>query len=123
MEEIIHAAKELGINYKIFTSSKTSEFYSDHQWSVIQNSQVGPVINAVPDIKIADTVPWEEWFLMDEEIHHHILFLKKHPKSSEVWEGSLDDKEHPKQVLGFTWHVFNEKDVTPYLNKLPTNIP
>ena len=47
MEEIIHAAKELGINYKIFTSSKTSEFYSDHQWSVIQNSQVGPVINAL----------------------------------------------------------------------------
>ena len=123
MEEIIHAAKELGINHKIFTSSKTSEFYSDHQWSVIQNSQVGPVINAVPDIKIADTVPWEEWFLMNEEIHHHILFLKKHPKSSEVWEGSLDDKEHPKQVLGFTWHVFNEKDVTPYLNKLPTKIP
>ena len=73
MEEIIHAAKELGINYKIFTSSKTSEFYSDHQWSVIQNSQVGPVINAVPDIKIADTVPWEEWFLMDGIIHHHIL--------------------------------------------------
>ena len=70
MEEIIHAAKELGINHKIFTSSKTSEFYSDHQWSVIQNSQVGPVINAVPDIKIADTVPWEEWFFMDEEIHH-----------------------------------------------------
>ena len=103
MEEIIHAAKELGINYKIFTSSKTSEFYSDHQWSVIQNSQVGPVIN--------------------EEIHHHILFLKNHPKSTEVWEGSLDDKEHPKQVLGFTWHVFNEKDVTPYLNKLPTKIP
>ena len=123
MDEIIHAAKELGINYKIFTSSKTSEFYSDHQWSVIQNSQVGPVINAVPDIKIADTVPWEEWFFMDEEIHHHILFLKKHPKSSEVWEGSLDDKEHPKQVLGFTWHVFNEKDVTPYLNQLPTKIP
>ena len=81
MEEIIHAAKELGINYKIFTSAITSEFYSDHQWSVIQNSQVGPVINAVPDIKIADTVPWEEWFLMDEEIHHHILFLKKHPKN------------------------------------------
>ena len=62
MEEIIHAAKKLGINYKIFTSSKTSEVYSDHQWSVIQNSQVGPVINAVPDIKIADTVPWENGF-------------------------------------------------------------
>ena len=36
----------------------------------------GPVINAVPDIKIADTVPWEEWFFMDDEIHHHIFFIK-----------------------------------------------
>ena len=57
MEEIIYAAKELGMNYEIFTSSKTSEYYSDHQWSVIQNSQVGLVINAVPDIKLADSVP------------------------------------------------------------------
>ena len=116
MEEIISAAKELGMNYEIFTSSKTSEFYSDHQWSVIQNSQVGLVINAVPDIKLADSVPWEEWFLMDEKIHHHILFLKKHPKSKETWEGSLDDKEHPKQVLGVTWHLFNMEDHTPFLN-------
>ena len=116
MEEIIYAAKELGMNYEIFTSSKTSEYYSDHQWSVIQNSQVGLVINAVPDIKLADSVPWEEWFLMDEKIHHHILFLKKHPKSTETWEGSLDDKEHPKQVLGVTWHLFNVEDHTPFLN-------
>ena len=72
---------------------------------------------------LADPGPVAQTFFMDEEIHHHILFLKKHPKSNEVWEGSLDDKEHPKQVLGFTWHVFNEKDVTPYLNKLPTKIP
>ena len=78
MEEIIHAAKELGINHKIFTSSKTSEFYSDHQWSVIQNSQVGPVINAVPDIKIADKVPWEEWFFMDEEIPVSYTHLRAH---------------------------------------------
>ena len=92
MEEIIHAAKELGINYKIFTSSKTSEFYSDHQWSVIQNSQVGPVINAVPDIKIADTVPWEEWFFMDEEIHHHILFLKNTLKVLRFWKKVLMTK-------------------------------
>ena len=73
MEAIIHAAKELGINYKIFLLQNFRTLF----WSSMErdsNSQVGPVINAVPDIKIADTVPWEEWFLMDEEIHHHILF-------------------------------------------------
>ena len=116
MEKILDTAKNLGINYEIFCSTETSELYSLHEWIVIQNSQVGPVINAVPDIKIADSVPWEEWFLMDNEIHHHILFLKKYPKSTMTWEGSLDDKEHPKQVLGLLWHVYNEEDVTPYLN-------
>ena len=122
MEKILDTAKNLGINYEIFCSTETSELYSLHEWIVIQNSQVGPVINAVPDIKIADSVPWEEWFLMDNKIHHHILFLKKYPKSTMTWEGSLDDKEHPKQVLGLLWHVYNEEDVTPYLNGI-SSIP
>ena len=57
MEKISDTAKNLGINYEIFCSTETSELYSLHDWIVIQNSQVGPVINAVPDIKIADSVP------------------------------------------------------------------
>ena len=56
MEKILDTAKNLGINYEIFCSTETSELYSLHDWIVIQNSQVGPVINAVPDIKIADSV-------------------------------------------------------------------
>ena len=83
--------------------------------SLYKNSQVGPVINAVPDISIADSVPWEEWFLMGGNVHHHILFNKKYPKSNMTWKGSLDDNEHPKQVLGILWYVYNEKNVNPYL--------
>ena len=41
---------------------------------------------------------------------------KKYPKSNMTWKGSLEDNEHPKQVLGILWHVYNEEDVTPYLN-------
>ena len=52
---------------------------------------------------------------MDGIIHHHILFTKKHPKSNMTWKGSLDDNEHPKQVLDILWHVYNEKNVNPYL--------
>ena len=113
--KILDAAKDIGINCEIFTSTEIAELYLNHKWSVIQNSQVGKVINAVPDISKADSVPWEEWFLMDGNIHHHILFKKKYPKSNMTWEGSLDDKEHPKQVLGIFWHVYNEKDLNPYL--------
>ena len=50
MEKILDTAKNLGINYEIFCSTETSELYSLHEWIVIQNSQVGPVLNAVPDI-------------------------------------------------------------------------
>ncbi len=113
--KILDTAENLGINCKIFTTPEISDFYSNHEWIVIQNSQVGPVINAVPDISIADSIPWEEWFLMGGKIHHHILFKKKHQKSNMTWIGSLDDNEHPKQVLGILWHVYNEKNVNPYL--------
>ena len=113
--KILDTAKDLGINYEIFTTPEISELYSNHEWSVTQNSQVGPVINAVPDISIVDSVPWEEWFLMDGIVHHHILFKKKYPKSNMTWEGHLEDNEHPKKVLGILWHVYNEKDINPYL--------
>ena len=113
--KILDTAKDLGIDYEIFTTPEISELYANHEWIVIQNSLVGPVINAVPDISIADSVPWEEWFLMEGNIHHHILFKKKHQKSNMTWEGSLDDNEHPKKVLGILWHVHNEKNVNPFL--------
>ena len=74
--KILDTAKDLGISYEIFTNPKIHELYSNHEWIVIQNSQVGSVINAVPDISIADSVPWEEWFLMEGNVHHHILFKK-----------------------------------------------
>ena len=119
--KILDAAKDIGIKSEIFTSTKIAELYSNHKWSVIQNSQVGKVINAVPDISKADSIPWEEWFLMDGNIHHHILFKNKYPKSNMTWEGSLDDKEHPKQVLGILWHVYNEKDFNPYLIGVKNN--
>ena len=119
--KILDAAKDIGIKSEIFTSTKIAELYSNHKWSVIQNSQVGKVINAVPDISKADSIPWEEWFLMDGNIHHHILFKKKYPKSNMTWEGSLDDKEHPKQVLGILWHAYNEKDLNPYLIGVKNN--
>ena len=119
--KILDAAKDIGIKSEIFTSTKIAELYLNHKWSVIQNSQVGKVINAVPDISKADSIPWEEWFLMDGNIHHHILFKKKYPKSNMTWEGSLDDKEHPKQVLGILWHVYNEKDFNPYLIGVKNN--
>ena len=57
---ILDAAKNLGIDKNEFINSKMAEFYIDHEWMVIDNSEVGIVINAVPDIAKTDTIPWEE---------------------------------------------------------------
>lgn len=114
---ILDAAKNLGIDKNEFINSKMAEFYIDHEWMVIDNSEVGIVINAVPDIAKTDTIPWEEWFMMENEIHHHVLFSVKHEKSTMTWQGEQDDTDHPKQVLGVLWHVYNDMSITPFLNQ------
>ena len=58
--KILDAAKDIGVNCEIFTSTEIAELYSNHKWSVIQNSQVGKVINAVPDISKAD-IPFPDY--------------------------------------------------------------
>ena len=45
---ILVAAKNLGIDKNEFFNSRTAESYADHEWMVIDNSEVGIVINAVP---------------------------------------------------------------------------
>ena len=114
---ILDAAKNLGIDKNEFINSKTAESYADHEWMVIDNSEVGKVINAIPDITKTDTIPLEEWFMMENEIHHHVLFSVKHEKSTMTWQGEQDDKDHPKQVLGVLWHVYNDMSITPFLNQ------
>ena len=56
-------------------------------------------------------------FLMDGQIRHHVLFTSKHKKSNMTWEGHPGDKDHPKQVLGMLWHVYNDDNLTPFLNR------
>ena len=55
--------------------------------------------------------------MMENEIHHHVLFSVKHEKSTMIWQGEQDDKYHQKQVLGVLWHVYNDMSITPFLNQ------
>ena len=54
---------------------------------------------------------------MEGQIHHHVLFTSKHQNSNMTWEGHHGDKDHPKQVLGMLWHVHNDDNLTPVLNR------
>ena len=114
---ILDAAKNLGIDKNKFINSRMAESFAEHECMVIDNSEVGIVINAVPDIAKTDTIPWEEWFIMENEIHNHVLFSVKYEKSTMTWQGEQDDKDHSKQVLRVLWHVYSDMSITPFLNQ------
>ena len=116
-ENILSVAKKLGMDGNLFIDPGMAEFYSNHEWIVFNNIEVGEVINAIPTISMANSIPWEEWFIMDAHIHHHILFTSKHQKSSMTWEGHPGDKYHPKKVLEMLWHLHNDDNLQPFLNR------
>jgi len=113
-EGVLEAAKRIGLHPTLFDSEVMSQHYAGHQWVVFENSVVGTVINAIPPLNQTATIPWEEWFVMDGEMRHHILFTEKNESSTMTWQGPMDDEDHPKPVLGKLWHVHNAEP-TPYL--------
>jgi len=113
-EGVLEAAKRIGLDSTIFDTEVMSQHYAGHQWVVFENSVVGTVINAIPPLNQTATIPWEEWFVMDGQLRHHILFTEKIESSTMTWQGPMDDEDHPKPVLEKLWHVHNAEP-TPYL--------
>ena len=54
---ILGVAHKLGMDGNLFTDPGMAEFYSNHEWIVINNNEVGEVINAIPIISMADSIP------------------------------------------------------------------
>lgn len=109
------AAEQNGLDFALFTQPGMAAAYQDHNWIVTHHPQIGPVINAVPEIERTDVVPWEEWFRLDGELHHHVLYSVEKAESTETWQGPLDDQFHPPQVRGRLWHVHNDPISQPVL--------
>lgn len=109
------AAAAIGLDFALFTQVGMAERYHDHYWLVTHHPRLGAVINAVPSLDRTVSVPWEEWFRMDGELRHHVLYTVKQPESTDIWQGELDDQFHPPQVLGPLWHVYNDPEATPLL--------
>jgi hypothetical protein len=109
------AAQSHNLDFALFTQPGMADAYHNHDWIVTHHPQIGAVINAVPALELTDTVPWEEWFRLEGELHHHVLYSVQKPESTETWQGPPDDPFHPPQVLGRLWHVHNDADSQPLL--------
>jgi hypothetical protein len=62
-----------------------------------------------------DQVIWEEWFLLDGEIRHHVLSNSALENQDGVWQPEPTDTDHPDITLNRSWNYKIEKSLTPFL--------
>ena len=82
---VLEAAKRVGLNAVISDSEVTSQHFADHQWIVFANSAAGTAINAISLLNETATIPCEEWFVMNEKLRHRALFTEKFEGSTITW--------------------------------------
>ena len=112
----------IGIDFKtnfldsISNSKLSADPYANSIWKIVPHSLVPQgVLHCYPKVVTSEKVIWEEWFLMDNEIHHHILSNKTFDSAQGIWTPEPDDADHPIEVLGRSWHYKNSKDLRPTL--------
>jgi hypothetical protein len=94
--------------------SASSDPYAEYEWVIFKHHAIQPgVLHAAP-LKVAEEPTlWEEWFFVDNEMHHHEL--RNHPHAGEEHQWMGNDNEHPEVVLDVQWHYINDTDLRPYL--------
>jgi len=114
------AAEELSIGFdEVFSDSLADPAaYADHRWVVMSHSRAtGPVIHAVPPMDKAEEIPWEEWYRLDGQLHHTVLFLGQRAETTGEFVGDAEDLDHPRAVLGRRWFLQNALTPRPYLSE------
>lgn len=90
--------------------------YQNHIWQVMANSQIPQGVLHVYPIQIgAAPIIWEEWFLLNGEIRHHILSNAPLENEDGIWQPEATDTDHPPVVLNTKWHYRNSKELAPSL--------
>jgi hypothetical protein len=88
--------------------------YDDATWEIWPHSQIpSGVLHCFPKKVEASGVNWEEWFLMDGEIHHHILSNKKFDGATGIWVPQPGDADHPIAILDYSWHYEISENLRP----------
>lgn len=112
----------IGIDFKtnffepISNSNQSVDPYANSIWQIIPHSLIPQgVLHCYPKEVTTENVIWEEWFLMDNEIHHHILSNQTFDSAQGIWTPEPNDTDHPIQVLGRSWHYENSKGLKPML--------
>ena len=103
----------LGLDFR--TLFPTTGPYEAHEWIVKTIPDVGTIINAVPPDPKLRKLPWEEWYIREGKLHHHVLYQRKPPKHDEIFQAPDHDEVHPPRTLGRAWYVIEDPDMSPVL--------
>jgi hypothetical protein len=112
-EELERAFAGLGLDFRALFP--TTGPYEAHEWLVKTVAGIGTIINAVPPDPQLRNLPWEEWYIREGKLHHHVLYLKKPPRHDEIFEAPKHDEVHPPRALGKAWYVIEDPDMSPVL--------
>ena len=114
--------KSIGIDFTsafldpLHSSTEEHNPYQNHIWQVMASSQIPEGVLHVYPKKIGSTpIIWEEWFLLNGEIRHHILSNAPLANEDGIWQPEANDTDHPKVVINTKWHYRNSKDLSPSL--------
>lgn len=114
--------RALGVDYQrdfvsaLENATNSANPYSGSIWELIPNSAIpAGVLHCYPKVVEDELVTWEEWFLLDGKIRHHILSNQPFPGAEGVWTPEPGDKDHPTEVLSNSWHYMNSQDHKPAL--------
>jgi hypothetical protein len=83
-------------------SSLKKNPYDDFQWVVYPYSLIstGVLHSFSNDAQLRKELPWEEWLQWEGESRHASLYQVRQNPDQGVFDGSLEDKEHPPILLG-----------------------
>lgn len=88
--------------------------YLHYRWVIMENHRLPHgVLHLVPPLVGNLPTLWEEWFLDESHLHHHVLRNHAHDLATDLWRGNTSDSEHPREVLGIQWHHSNDADLRP----------
>ncbi|MFZ9657971.1 MAG: hypothetical protein ACO29Z_04710 [Crocinitomicaceae bacterium] len=80
------------------------------EWMAHSQVPLG-LLHLYPVTSPSNRVTWEEWFIKDGELHHHVLRNYEHQDATDQWFG--DDSDHPSQVCNIQWYYKNDSDLRP----------
>jgi len=124
-KEIEKAFTDLGLDFnELFPEpnrEKLTTMYKDYEWIVKNVPRFNTVINAVPPDEEMKNLPWEEWYSLDNKIHHHVLYLQEPSLCDEIFNAPDLDDIHPLRTLGKKWYVIDDPDMSPVLLRSSTS--